>query len=71
MRPWREMIRKGFAEGFRVLRPNGTLVFKWCDYDVPVSELLSLADVKPLYGHRSGKQSQTHWVTFIKPAVGG
>ena len=64
---WREMLRLGFAECFRVLRPEGTLIFKWCEYDVAVSEVLALTPVKPLYGHRSGKQSKTHWIAFLKP----
>jgi len=28
---------------------------------------LSLTPEKPLYGHRSGKQSKTHWIAFLKP----
>jgi SAM-dependent methyltransferase len=64
---WRDMLRKGFAECFRVLRPEGTLIFKWCEYDVPVAEVLALTPEKPLYGHRSGKQSKTHWIAFLKP----
>jgi len=68
---WREMLRMGFAECFRVLRPEGTLVFKWCDYDVPVSEILALTPELPLYGHRSGKQSATHWLAFLKGGGGG
>jgi SAM-dependent methyltransferase len=63
---WKEVIRGGFSECFRVLRVGGTLVFKWCEYDVPVSEVLSLTQEKPLYGHRSGKQSKTHWLVFLK-----
>lgn len=63
---WREMIRKGFAECFRVLKPNGTLVFKWCEVQFPIKEILELTDKKPLYGHKSGKKMQTHWVCFIK-----
>jgi len=46
-----------------------TLVFKWCEYDVPVSDVLALTQEKPLYGHRSGKQSKTHWLVFMKPNV--
>ena len=61
------MLHRGFAECFRVLRPEGTLIFKWCEYDVPVSEVLALTPEKPLYGHRSGKQSKTHWIAFLKP----
>lgn len=64
---WRDMLRQGFAECFRVLRPEGTLIFKWCEYDVPVAEVLALTSEKPLYGHRSGKASKTHWIAFLKP----
>lgn len=63
---WREDIRKGFSECFRVLKPNGTLIFKWCETEIPLKEVLGLTDEKPLYGHRSGKKAQTHWVAFIK-----
>jgi len=63
---WREMLRLGFAEGFRVLRSGGTLVFKWTATENPVSEILKLTSRRPLYGHRSGKQAQTHWLTFLK-----
>ena len=63
---WRKMIRKGFAECFRVLKPNGTLIFKWSEVQFPVKEILALTDQKPLYGHRSGKKMNTHWICFIK-----
>lgn len=63
---WREMIRKGFAECFRVLKPQGTLIFKWTATENPVSEILKLTPIKPLFGHKSGKQAQTHWLAFIK-----
>ena len=64
---WREMLRQGFAECFRVLRPGGTLVFKWADTDHPLSDVLALTEERPLYGHRSGKKAGTHWVAFLKP----
>lgn len=63
---WRDMIRKGFAECFRVLRPEGTLIFKWNENEIPVSQILALTPERPLYGHKSGKNSQTHWIAFIK-----
>lgn len=28
----------------------------------------ALAPERPLFGHRSGKKAQTHWVAFIKEA---
>jgi SAM-dependent methyltransferase len=63
---WREMLRKGFSECFRVLKPNGTLIFKWNETEFSVNEILKLTDKKPLYGHKSGKKMQTHWICFIK-----
>lgn len=63
---WREMLRKGFSECFRVLRSEGVLIFKWCEIEVPLREILSLTKEKPLFGHRSGRLNKTHWVAFIK-----
>ncbi|MGG4604340.1 class I SAM-dependent methyltransferase [Paenalcaligenes sp. Me131] len=64
---WREDLRLGFAECFRVLRPHGTLNFKWNETQIPVRDVLACTDVLPLYGHRSGRLNKTHWITFIKP----
>jgi len=63
---WEEMLRAGFAECFRVLKPCGTLIFKWCSIQIPLSRVLALTPAKPLYGHRTGKQARTHWVAFMK-----
>jgi SAM-dependent methyltransferase len=63
---WRNDIRAGLSECFRVLKPNGTLIFKWNEVDIALREILQLTDEKPLYGHRSGKSAKTHWVAFIK-----
>lgn len=63
---WQEMIRKGFAECFRVLEDGGFLIFKWNETDIPVSKLLELTDRKPVFGHISGKRANTHWLCFMK-----
>lgn len=63
---WREDIKKGFSECFRVLKPGGTLIFKWNETQILTSEVLSLTDEKPLFGHKSGKRSGTHWIVFLK-----
>jgi len=62
---WRDMIREGFSECFRVLKPNGTLIFKWSSYEVPLSEVLELAPQPPLFGH-TGTKINTHWMCFLK-----
>lgn len=63
---WRDDLRKGFAECFRVLKTNGVLVFKWNEYHIPLKEVLALTPVDPLFGHPSGKRQETHWVCFMK-----
>jgi ubiquinone/menaquinone biosynthesis C-methylase UbiE len=63
---WRNMIKKGFSECFRVLKPYGTLIFKWNELDIKTKEVLALTTEKPLYGHISGKKSKTHWIAFLK-----
>ena len=66
---WRNELSRGFAECFRVLRPEGTLIFKWNEDQVKVSEILALTPVRPLFGNRSGKAAKTHWIVFIKVAT--
>ncbi len=63
---WREMLRAGFAECFRVLKPDGVLIFKWNDCRFPVKEILALTPEKPLFGHKSGKKMGTHWIAFMR-----
>lgn len=63
---WENEIKEGFNECFRVLKPGGTLIFKWNENQILVSEVLKLTPNKPMYGHRSGKMSNTHWIAFLK-----
>lgn len=63
---WRDMLRNGFSECFRVLKHNGVLIFKWNETDIKVSEVLALTEEKPVFGHISGKRSNTHWICFFK-----
>ena len=63
---WRDMLTKGFSECFRVLKPGGFLIFKWNETDIRVSEVLKLTTEKPVFGHISGKRSNTHWICFMK-----
>ena len=63
---WQDEIGQGFAECFRVLKSNGTLIFKWNETSIPIKEVLKLTNQKPVIGHPSGKRMGTHWVLFIK-----
>lgn len=63
---WQEDIRQGFSECFRVLKPNGTLIFKWNENQIKVKEILALTDKKPIFGHTTNRSKTTHWFTFMK-----
>lgn len=63
---WQDILTRGFSECFRVLKKGGFLVFKWNETDIKVSEILKLTPYKPVFGHISGKRSNTHWILFIK-----
>lgn len=63
---WKPLLHDGFWECMRVLKPHGTLIFKWNETDIPVSEILKVIGKEPLYGHKSGKLQKTHWMAFMK-----
>lgn len=63
---WKDDIKAGFEECFRVLRPFGTLVFKWNTEQISFSEVIKLAPERPLFGDKRGN---TRWVVFCKGAT--
>ncbi|MCR6112723.1 methyltransferase domain-containing protein [Bacillus sp. A301a_S52] len=60
---WKDEIREGFCECMRVLKPNGTLIFKWNEDQVKTSEVVKVIGQKPLIGNRRAK---THWMVYLK-----
>ncbi|UAK17574.1 class I SAM-dependent methyltransferase [Sporolactobacillus terrae] len=60
---WREDIKKGFDECMRVLKTNGTLIFKWNEDQIRLPEIIKAIGRKPLFGNR---RSKTHWMVFMK-----
>lgn len=63
---WELDIKSGFDECMRVLEPYGTLIFKWNENQITVSQILNAIGYEPLFGHKSGKRSNTHWLSFMK-----
>lgn len=61
---WREDLNKGFKECMRVLKPTGTMVFKWNETQVKLGEVLKAIDYKPILGNKTSKN--THWLVFVK-----
>lgn len=68
---WRDDLRAGFSECFRVLQTEGVLVFKWNETQIKVREVLELTPEKPLFGQVSGRGGLTHWLVFMKHAEEG
>ena len=63
---WKEDIKKGFNECWRVLDDYGTLIFKWSERDIKIREVLDLIEQKPLFGHPTSQGGKTHWICFMK-----
>lgn len=63
---WKHYIRKGFSECWRVLRPGGTLIFKWSDVQLSLADLRPCFPAPPLFGNRRPRSSKTHWIVFYK-----
>ncbi len=60
---WPQDIRQGFNECMRVLKPNGTLIFKWNEEQIKIKDILNVIEYKPLFGN---KRAKTHWLVFMK-----
>jgi len=66
---WQQLIRSGFFECWRVLKTNGTLVFKWAETNITLGEIIKTVGREPLYGQRERKTGRTHWMCFVKFAT--
>lgn len=60
---WKDELKKGFNECWRVLKNNGTLLFKWNETDIRVSEMIKLFGRPPLLFN---KRDKTHWIVYFK-----
>lgn len=65
-RNWPADLKAGFDECMRVLKPHGTLIVKWNEDRIKVSELIKVFGYEPLYGHRTLQASKTIWMAFMK-----
>lgn len=63
---WKTDIKTMFDECFRVLKTYGTLIFKWNETQIPVSQILKLTAHKPLFGNKQPNRTGTHWIVFMK-----
>lgn len=62
----RDMVRDGFAEFHRILRPDGLVAFKWATHDTSLARILEpVVGFEPLVGvptaQRTKHSSVTYW----------
>lgn len=60
---WPVDIKKGFNECMRVLKPNGTLIFKWATRDITLKQILEVIETRPIIFH---KNNNTFFLVFMK-----
>ncbi len=63
---WKNDIKKGLSECYRVLEDYGILIFKWNEETAKIGEVLDLIPIDPLFGQRRGSRDKTHWLCFMK-----
>ena len=63
---WQQVLHDGFKECMRVLKPDGVLIFKWSEYEIPAAKVWDAIGERPLFGHHSGKKMGTFWGCFMK-----
>ncbi len=61
---WKDDIRRGFDECFRVLKKNGVLIFKWNEQQISVNEFIKEIRYDPIFGNKTSKN--TIWLVFVK-----
>jgi len=66
---WIKDVYRASREAFRVLKPEGFLIFKWADHDRPLKRLTALFPERPLFGtrsHSTKRKNHTYFVVFRK-----
>lgn len=53
-------------EDWRKMLHDGVLIFKWSDVSISTRQVINVLGQDPLFGHRSGKKMNTHWLCFMK-----
>ena len=61
---WKAELGRGFDECWRVLKSGGTLIFKWAEIDIKLTEILKCFSQKPLITQNTANKS--HWCVFFK-----
>ncbi|MDY2639015.1 MAG: class I SAM-dependent methyltransferase [Ligilactobacillus salivarius] len=59
---WPQDLKLGFDECMRVLKPNGTMLFKWNEDQIKIKDVFAVFEQQPILGD---KRSKTRWSVFV------
>lgn len=63
---WQEFIRAGFDECWRVTKPNGVVIVKWCEQQISTNSFVEALGRRPLFGHTTNNKGTTKWLCYLK-----
>lgn len=65
---WRRDLKEGIDKLFKILKPEGIFVFKWCENSIKIQDVLKLFPYSPMFGSntKSKRHTQNYWILFIK-----
>jgi hypothetical protein len=67
---WRQTLSDGIQRLFMVLKPDGIFIFKWCESNILLEEVLKLFPYPPLFGTKARSKRVNSgnicWVVFLK-----
>ena len=62
-------IRVGFEQAMKVLKPNGIILFKWNQEQIPFRKVLDELAKDKIYPILGDRRSKTKWTVFLKTEV--
>lgn len=65
---WKRDLKEGIDKLFKILKPKGIFVLKWCENSIKVDEIIKLMPYRPLFGSNTKSKGYTanYWILFIK-----
>jgi len=65
---WKQDIKEGVEKLFKILKPEGVFILKWCENNARVEEVIKLMPYPPLFGSNTKSKGYTanYWILFLK-----
>lgn len=65
---WRNEMKQGIDKLFKILKPEGIFILKWCEVGASIDDVLKLFPYKPLFGSNTKSKGHTanYWIVFLK-----